>query len=159
MNTIIENEVSVVSEVFRDYHGGYFKVLLSPDQTNGAMAMIDITLPKGVEPPLHVHLNEDETFYLLEGDMSFRVGDNEIKAKPGDAVFGPRGVPHDFKIDDDQARFITVITPGDLLGYFMEFSTPTIGEPVVIPPSGPPPAEAIAYLLGRLKDQYGIGMP
>ncbi|HKG08555.1 MAG TPA: cupin domain-containing protein [Pedobacter sp.] len=156
MNTTLTNAVPVIAGTYRDYHGGYFKILVSPEETNGAMAMIDMVLPKGVEPPLHVHQNEDETFYVLEGKMTFGVGERQVELGPEDALFCPRGVPHVFRIDSAQARFITLITPGEMVNYFMDFSTPTVGDPVVKPPLGPPPADVIELLLTTLKEKYSI---
>jgi quercetin dioxygenase-like cupin family protein len=142
--------------VYRDYHGGYFRTLVSPDESAGTLAMMEMVLPQGAEPPLHVHAHEDETFYLLEGQISFQIGDQEINAQPGDAVFAPRSVPHLFRIIGEQAKFITLISPGNLWNYFMEFSTPSADELVVTPPQGPPPPEVIAQLTARMTTAYGI---
>lgn len=141
---------------YRNYHGGYFKTLISPEQSDSALALIEMALPQGVEPPLHTHAHEDETFYLLEGRMHFQIGDEEFEAGPGDAVFAVRMVPHLFRILTSEARFITMMSPGRLWNYFMEFSTPATGEPVIIPPQGPPPPEYIARLIERMTISYGI---
>lgn len=143
---------------YRNYNGGYFKTLIKPEDTGGAMAMIDITLPRGVEPPPHIHKNEDEIFYLLEGHIRFRIGDKEIEAGAGDAVFAPRMTPHHFIIKNEQARFLNIMTPGKLIDYFVEFSTPSQNQPVVTPPQGPPPAAAIANMVSRLEEVYGISL-
>lgn len=143
---------------YRSYNGGYFKTLINPQDTGGAMAMIDITLPRGVEPPPHIHKNEDEIFYLLEGSIKFHIGDREIEAKAGDAVFAPRMTPHHFIIENDQARFLNIMTPGKLIDYFLEFSMPAQENLVVTPPQGPPPAEAIAHMVSRLEEAYGISL-
>jgi len=75
---------------YRYYNGGYFRTLLSPEQTNNAMALIEFTLPKGAEPPLHIHQDEDESFYILEGELKVRIGDAVTTLKPGEAIFAPR---------------------------------------------------------------------
>ncbi|MGN6416907.1 MAG: cupin domain-containing protein [Pseudobacter sp.] len=143
---------------YRSYNGGYFKTLINPQDTGGAMAMIDITLPRGVEPPPHIHKNEDEIFYLLEGNIRFQIGEKVIEAKAGDAVFAPRMTAHHFVIENDQARFLNIMTPGKLMDYFMEFSIPAQNDLVVTPPQGPPPAEAIAHMVSRLEEAYGISL-
>lgn len=147
---------AIAQNANRDYNGGYFKTLISPEQSGGAFAMIEMVLPKGVEPPLHMHAHEDESFYILEGKMHFQIGDVSTEAGAGAAAFAPRMVPHSFKIVSDQARFITLITPGKLWEFFMEFSTPTVGEPIVTPPQGPPPPEVIERLAQRMSSVYGI---
>jgi quercetin dioxygenase-like cupin family protein len=140
---------------YRDYQGGYFKVLIDPKQTNDTMALLDMTLPKGVEPPPHFHTHEDETFYLLEGSIRFHIGDKTIVAKPGDAVFAPRQVPHHFIIETESAHFLNLITPGQFMEYFLEFSFPSTAL-AVVPPQGPPPAEAIEWMTQQLTQKYGV---
>ncbi|WP_256010361.1 cupin domain-containing protein [Desertivirga xinjiangensis] len=144
------------NSIYRNYQGGYFKTLISPEESSGEMAVIEMVLPEGAEPPLHLHENEDETFYVLEGEMAFNIDGEQRTAKPGDAVFAPRKVPHTFKIMSKQATFITVITPGALWNYFIEFSTPATGELQVFPPMGPPPLELVAQLTSRLSEAYGV---
>jgi len=63
------------------------------EQTGGAFGLIDNVLPAGFASPYHVHRNEDESFYVVEGEMAFYVGDERVKAGPGAFVYGPRGVP------------------------------------------------------------------
>ncbi|MBC5991943.1 cupin domain-containing protein [Pontibacter cellulosilyticus] len=156
METLQQVPTTTIADAYRNYQGGYFKVLLSPEQTGGSMALIDITLPKGVEPPVHVHTREDETFYLLEGEMTFHIGDKEVKAVAGEAVFAPRQVPHHFTIDTPVARSLTLITPGNFLDYFLEFSFPAAEELKIIHPQGPPPAEFIEHMTTQLTGKYGV---
>jgi hypothetical protein len=60
--------------------------------------------------PLHVHLDEDEAWYVLEGMLGFRVGDDEIVAEPGVAVVAPRGTPHTYwNACDGTARYLLVM--------------------------------------------------
>ncbi|MFT3823056.1 MAG: cupin domain-containing protein [Chitinophagaceae bacterium] len=150
------NEAEVMeAKNYRSYQGGYFKVLLDNKETGGSMALLEMVLPKGAEPPPHIHANEDESFYLQEGEIHFFIGGKEIHAKAGDAVFAPRKVLHHFSIQTATARFLNLITPGQLQDYFMEFSTPATNLQV-IPPQGPPPQEFITAMVGRLTDTYGI---
>lgn len=156
MKTFKELTHTTAPAAFRSYQGGFFKVLLAPEQTGGSMALVDMTLPKGVEPPVHMHSREDETFYLLEGAMSFHIGDSLIKAAVGEAVFAPRQVPHHFVIESESARFLTLITPGQFLDYFLEFSFPAVEEVRIVPPQGPPPAEFIEHMTSKLTGKYGV---
>jgi mannose-6-phosphate isomerase-like protein (cupin superfamily) len=62
--------------------------------------------------PLHVHLDEDEAWYVLEGNLRFRLGDREVEADPGTAVFGPKGVPHTFTNPSPvRARYLLIMRP------------------------------------------------
>jgi quercetin dioxygenase-like cupin family protein len=60
------------------------------EQTGGAF---DNVMPAGFASPYHVHRNEDESFYVAEGEMAFYVGNERVEAGPGAFVYGPRGVP------------------------------------------------------------------
>ena len=142
--------------IYRDYQGGYFKTLVSPEATGGAFALIEMVLPKGSEPPLHTHELEDETFYMLEGSLEFQIGNEVTVIGPGEAAYAPRKVPHLFRISSASARFLTLISPGNFWNYFIEFSTPTQGEPVAVPLAGPPPPEMIAQLVQRMQESYRI---
>lgn len=141
---------------YRSYMGGFFKVLIAPETTQGSMALLEMTLPRGVEPPPHMHTKEDESFYLQEGEMTFYIGDKTIRAKPGDAVFAPRMVPHSFEINTESAKFLTLLTPGNFLDYFMEFSRPETGNIQIVPPQGPPPQEFVQKVITSLTGTYGL---
>jgi len=156
MEQIEKIQTAPITDAYRSYQGGYFKTLLSPAQTGGALALIDMVLPQGAEPPMHIHTREDETFYIIEGSMGFTIGNDSYTFGEGAAVFAPRMVPHSFKILSPEARFITMITPGDFWNYFMEFSEPCDHTPIVTPPQGPPPAELISRLIDRMENKYAI---
>ena len=158
MNTQTQNtETQLFLETaFRDYNGGYFSILVSHEQTNGAMSVVDMRLPKGSEPPVHLHNQEDEIFCILEGNVKIEIGDKTYNAKAGDTIFAPRRVSHRFEIQGDEARILITLTPGKFLDFFVEQSTPTLGAPQITPPQGPPPPEAIQYIIERLKAGYDV---
>ena len=147
---------SLQDHPFRNYQGGYFKTLISPEQSGGSLAILDLTLPAGAEPPPHIHTLEDETFYVLDGELQLRVGDTLVLLKAGEAVFAPRNVPHSFKILTDSARFINLITPGTLWAYFMAFSEPCEVEPKIKQLLQPPPPEHIQSMLSVLTNLYQL---
>ncbi|WP_169405678.1 cupin domain-containing protein [Deinococcus apachensis] len=82
------------------------------EDTGGAFALVEECVQAGLEPPPHLHTHEDETFYLLEGEVEFQVGDRRHRATPGDCVFLPRGLPHAFKLRSPTARLLVLLTPG-----------------------------------------------
>jgi uncharacterized cupin superfamily protein len=60
-------------------------------------------------------------FYVLEGQLEFRVGDRTIVAGPGTFLFAPKGIPHTFKsVGSTPARFLTIISPAGLENFFAE---------------------------------------
>lgn len=148
-------EATDIAAAYRSYHGGHFKTLLSPEQSGGGLAMLDMVLPKGAEPPPHIHENEDETFYMLEGIVELVINGTAHTLLPGAALFAPRRIPHYFKILTDTARIITIMTPGDLWNYFIEFSKPCAEIPGITSPE-PPTAEQIRYMTERLSDRYHL---
>lgn len=150
-------ETVTVTPAYRNYNGGYFKTLISPEQSGGVLAILDMVLPKGAEPPLHVHEKEDETFYLLEGAVQFVIDGTPHMLEAGSALFAPLGIPHYFEILTDTVRILTVLTPGDFWNYFMEFSEPCHEAPRVTAPAPPTPGQ-IRHMAERLSDRYHLGL-
>lgn len=109
---------------------------LRSEQTGGAFALLEGYVPPRTQgAPLHMHTREDETFYILEGALKFRVGNRTITATAGNTVFLPRGIPHTFCNPFDMpARMLGIITPGGFERFFedqMELmkSVPEGGRP------------------------------
>src|SRR5215469_8357115 len=81
------------------YSGHLMTFLATAEDTQGQFALIEAVARRGDVPPPHIHHREDETFYVLEGEMTFSVGGQTIKATPGTIVSLPRDVAHSFVID------------------------------------------------------------
>jgi mannose-6-phosphate isomerase-like protein (cupin superfamily) len=89
----------------------------------GGNATLFEEVPPMADTPLHVHENEDELFYVLEGEHVFRVGEEEFRAGPGGLVFAPRGVPHSQRrLVRGQGRLLVLTVPGGLEGFFRELA-------------------------------------
>src|SRR3954469_24383274 len=81
-------------------------------QSGGGLGLVDmVEVPAGHMPPLHVHRNEDEGFYVLEGRVTLFAGADAIDLGPGDFVLAPRGVPHAYRVGDEPARWLVTSTP------------------------------------------------
>lgn len=92
-------------------------------QTGGPFAMLHQSVPPGHGPRRHVHTREEETFYILDGEFGFEVGDQTIVATQGDVVFGPRGLPHRFwNAGESLGRFLLIISPSGLEPFFTEYA-------------------------------------
>jgi quercetin dioxygenase-like cupin family protein len=98
------------------------------------MTLVEVTEPAGAEAPLHVHHNEDEGFWVLEGEVSFEVGDTKIEAGAGDFAFGPRDIPHRYTVGDAGCRMLFILTPGGFEELLLKTSEPA-GERTLPPPS------------------------
>ena len=84
-----------------------------------AFSQIEVDDPRGSGPPLHLHHNEDETFYVLEGDVTFLVGEERIDLEAGDYLFGPRGVAHAYVVRSERARMLVTASPGGIEQVFV----------------------------------------
>jgi quercetin dioxygenase-like cupin family protein len=100
--------------------GGSIRIRLRSEDTDGRSALIEQVVPAGFPgPALHIHPDFDETFYVLDGEIAVRVGDEAHEAGPGTVAFVPRGTPHTFANPSDRpARMLVFVTPGGFERYF-----------------------------------------
>jgi quercetin dioxygenase-like cupin family protein len=108
------------------WQGSLMTIKARSEDTCGALGLVEGSFYEGFGPPLHVHRREDEAFYMLEGEIRFRQGDDEFVAGPGSWVWGPRGVPHAFKVEPGGARALVIITPGGFERMFEEGGVPVL---------------------------------
>jgi mannose-6-phosphate isomerase-like protein (cupin superfamily) len=103
--------------------------------TGGELLVTEALMPVGFGPPLHVHHNEHEAFYVLEGRLEIACGSNRFEAGAGAFAFLPSGVAHTFRvIGDVPARVLGVAVPGGLEDFFREVGRPA--ERDGMPPQG-----------------------
>lgn len=108
--------------------GGLFTFKLTKAQTDGAIGLIEVALGAGTGPPRHIHPNEDEIYLILEGEVTFSLGDEKLNAGPGAVVYIPRGLPHDFRVDSDTARFYLIFTPAGFEEFFWRCGAKSQGQ-------------------------------
>ena len=95
--------------------------LVTGEETGGAYSSMLAVVPPGGGPPPHVHRDEDETFHVLEGRPTFRLGHERVVAGPGDFVNVPRGGLHCFRnLTDDPVRMVLTFTPAGIERFFEE---------------------------------------
>jgi quercetin dioxygenase-like cupin family protein len=80
--------------------------------TGGGALFIEELARRGKVTPLHMHADEEETFYILEGEILFHLDGSERALGAGGVVSVPRGVPHAYLVTSDVARTIILVTPG-----------------------------------------------
>ena len=103
------------------------------EDTNGGFALFEQLAPLGASTPLHIHHNEDEWFYITEGELTFWVDGKVIQATSGSFIYGPRNVPHTFQVSSPMARFLFGVTPAGFENYLRVLSEPAIAH--TIPPT------------------------
>jgi len=118
--------------------------LLYGAQTDGGLSLSVATLRQGSQAPLHIHSREDETFYVVEGTLNARVGDQNYELTAGDAIFLPRGVKHKLSCVSGEAKVIMLITPPGLENFFDEIDQST--------QDGPTSPQKMA----KIAEQYGV---
>jgi quercetin dioxygenase-like cupin family protein len=100
------------------------------ETTNGAFGLVEQVMPPGFASPYHTHQLEDEAFYVLEGEMAFVCDGAWTLAKAGTFVFGPRNIPHGFKVvGNTSARLLLLCAPGNFAQFVMEMSEPAPAPP------------------------------
>lgn len=137
-------------------------VKVGAGESVSGMNAVEFTAPKGFGPPLHVHREEDELMYVIDGRIRLEFGGDTVYATTGSMVSLPSGIPHTFQVESDTARFVTIASGRKAAPSFDRFvgalgtptSEPCMPEPVDIDPGhvaavcaehgievlGPPPA-------------------
>jgi quercetin dioxygenase-like cupin family protein len=106
-----------------EWLGVTYKTILSPDQSRGAMTILDSTAPVTTRPARHIHEREDETVIVLTGQCEFWVEGARLVKGPGETIFVPRGSEHTFRVLGDQpSRHLIVLTPGGFEGFFADMA-------------------------------------
>jgi quercetin dioxygenase-like cupin family protein len=123
------------------------------EDTDGAFALFDtVILPQG-GPPLHIHHREDESFYVLRGQIEVFDDERTIRATTGSFVHIPKGTVHGFKnVGKEPARMLVLVTPAGLDKFFEEMGE--TGTDVSSPP--PPPDQEYFKRFGVTAQKYGI---
>jgi quercetin dioxygenase-like cupin family protein len=135
--------------------GDHYTFLVTGEESGGAYFTMEALVPPGGGPPLHVHTREDETFYLLEGELEFHLGEETITAGPGDFVNVPRGLVHNFQnAGSDTARMLLTFTPAGIDRWFEE--TLERAPNVVRPEDVPDNSEEVAARYVEAAPRYGI---
>jgi quercetin dioxygenase-like cupin family protein len=108
----------------RWWFGMLAEIKATTADTGGQFTLVEVTCPPGYQGVRHIHHNEDEGFWLLDGLLDLEVGGNHTKMQAGDYAFGPRDIPHGFSAGDKGARVLFILTPGGFENLIMASSEP-----------------------------------
>jgi quercetin dioxygenase-like cupin family protein len=125
-------------------------LLLAHNQSGeGAYSLIHLTAPPELETPYHLHHDEDEAFYVLEGELTVIRNGEKIVAGPGSYIFLPRGVPHGFRVScANGSKVLIHVIPGGKVGFvgmMLEMATP-IQDRHKLPAAMPPDIKQLTSL-------------
>ncbi len=135
------------------FMGSLALVKADAQSTAGRVAVIEHISPPGSGSPLHRHTREDEWFYVIDGELTFAVGDEVIPAPAGSFVYGPCGIPHTFLVTSPTAaRFLLVTEPAGFEGFMRALSSPAQELAPPPPPDRPPDMEPVMAAAA----EYGI---
>ena len=148
--------------------GTLARIKLEGHQTGGRFALWEGVLPRGAAPPLHSH-PQDETFYVVEGELTAWVVETELVADCavpqdwvttrgrrcglGAAVFAPSGTPHTFRVESDAARMLFISTPAGIEGYVRALAEPAQWPWLPAPAEGP---RVSAERMAEVEREHGM---
>lgn len=137
------------------FFGQLVTIKAAADTTAGQVGVTDCWGPRGTGSPLHVHHNEDEWFFVIEGELTIWIDGETTVLPAGSFAYGPREIPHTFTVSSETAHFLLVVNPGGFESFVR-----AVGQPaptLTIPPAddSEPSPEQMAALVA-LAAQHGV---
>ena len=105
-------------------------VKASADETGHAFTLLEADEPPGFGPPMHIHHDAGEAFYVVSGEYLIFIRDEQVACPAGSFVFIPAGVPHGFRVGPQRSRKLNLYLPAAMIGYFDELSAALTSEDV-----------------------------
>jgi quercetin dioxygenase-like cupin family protein len=100
--------------------GHRFTFLVTGEQSGGSYFTVLVDVKPDSGPPPHIHHLEEEQFYILDGELTFSVGDQTVQTRAGDFVHIPRDTVHAFQNGPRPARVLATFSPAGIEGFFKE---------------------------------------
>jgi mannose-6-phosphate isomerase-like protein (cupin superfamily) len=108
----------------RDIDMGNFRMSLkaSGEETDQAFSLLEAEEPPNFGPPMHIHHNAAEAFYVVSGEYVIFIGDHEYVCPAGSFIYIPAGAPHGFRVGAVASRKLNIYAPAAMVGYFDELA-------------------------------------
>jgi len=135
--------------------GSLFERLASGEETGGGFGLSLVTQPPGTATPVHIHTQEDEAFYLLDGTMTYSADGELHRLARGSFIYLRRGRPHAFRVTGDApVRFLAIAAPGALMSLYDEVGRPAGGHELPPPDQDLLMADVHSWL--ETSSRYGL---
>ena len=133
---------------------GLVTVGVANSDGHDGISVLEHLAPHGDSPPLHVHHDEDEVFHILEGELRFRVGDDELRAGAGETLLAPQGVPHTYRVESEHGRWLVTTARGNFERFVRSVGRPA--ESDALPEPAPEPTPEQVEALGAAARAHNI---
>jgi len=124
---------------------------------DGRYAVLEFTAPAGSQPPPHIHHDEDEGFYVLDGEITLHTPDGALTLGPGEAAHGPQGVPHTVRAGAEGVRMLVISAPAGFADFVEEMGVPAERDALPVL-SGPPDIVRLTEVAARHGIEF-VGAP
>ncbi len=119
------------------------------------LSVLEHRAPPGDSPPLHVHVNKDEIFHVLNGTFRFRVGNDDLTAAAGQWLLVPKGVPHSYLVTSPEGgHWLTITSHTDFERFVRAIGRPASGPGLPVPAGAPTPAQVAE--LAAVAERFGL---
>jgi quercetin dioxygenase-like cupin family protein len=126
--------------------GGVYTVMAAAGETDGKLTVMEMTIPPGAAPPPHTHPG-GEAVYVLEGTITYHIGDDAIEGRAGSFFYIPEGTVEFFEpTGDSPARLLVIYIPGGMDQFFREAGETAPSHELPPPPDAPPDIERIVEI-------------
>lgn len=143
-------------EHLRFWGGGVLTMKATAEETGGAFLLFEDHMPRGKTTPLHVHANEDEALYVLDGEIVVHINGQNHPVGPRGIAVAPRGVPHAFLVTSPTARVLCLQTPGSAEAFYRGASEPSVAD---TDPAGPVDFDRVRESAERSGGMQLLGPP
>jgi quercetin dioxygenase-like cupin family protein len=140
----------------RFFGGGLLTIKASSEETGGSFLLFEDLMALGKTTPLHLHADEDETLYVLSGEILVHLDGKDHSLGPHGVAVAPRGVPHAFLVTSETARVLTLQTPGSAEAFYRAASEPAGAD---ADPSGPVDFDRVREAAERSGGMRVLGPP
>lgn len=130
---------------------GRYSIKVAAQQTERRLSQVHMIEQRGAAPPLHRHLDADETIYVIDGQLSIFFGDERVEARAGDFFFVPKGSVHTWLVRSERVEAFLTLAPAGLEGFFAEVGAPVVAEEPALGPMDVDPEE-----MNRRARAYGV---